>query len=276
MLKETLFEKKFFNKLKVMRKIIASLFVLGLGFSALAQDASSGPEFRKHRFGLKVTPGASWFKVNKIGSENKSIGYHVAGGLNYEYSLNKNVAITSGLLFTQTTGGIEYTDSVGLKYAIVDNGVSTAAEAYQLYSRRYIINSIDVPLTFKFRTAEIGYLTYYGEFGGMANIVTNAFASKNVVKLNETDGATTELSGNESRLEAKNEVNFLRVGVNFGAGVEWNLVGNTSLLIGVNGNLALNNLMQKSSDSIFYRTTNASFQRATRLNYCALQIGVQF
>lgn len=259
-----------------MRKIIASLIVLAISFTSFAQDASSGPEFRKHRFGLKVTPGMAYFKTGKIGSKNKGLGYHVAGGLNYEYSLSKSVAISTGLLFAQTSGGIEYTDSVGLEFQVSDNGVTSTVEAFQLHSRRYVFNSIDIPLKFKFRTPEIGYLTYYGEFGATASIITKATAKKNLVTLTEGNETVSELSDNAAKLDANKEANFYRGGVNFGAGVEWNVAGNTSLLMGVNANLAFTNILKKDSKSISYKTTDESFQRATKLNYIALQIGVQF
>jgi len=257
-----------------MKKIIALLVVFTISLSSFGQDASAGPEFRKHRFGLIGTPGVSYFGVNKPGSTNKGLGYHIAGGLNYEYSFSKNVAITSGLLFAQTTAKVEYQDSLGLNYTKVVNGQSTDEKAFRLHSRTYVFNSIDIPLKFKFRTPEIGYMTYYGEFGATANILTSVFARKNLVTDDMGDGKTL-LSDNESKLDANDESKFYRLGVNFGAGVEWNVAGNTSLLMGVNGNLAFTNLLKKESASIVYDNGNP-FLRATNLNYIALVAGVQF
>jgi len=83
------------------------------------------------------------------------------------------------------------------------------------------------------------------------------------------------LSGNETTLDVNDEVFFLRGGINFGAGVEWNLAGNTSLLLGLNGNIGFTNILKKNSASINYDDGDA-FKRATNLNYIALQLGVQF
>jgi hypothetical protein len=63
--------------------------------------------------------------------------------------------------------------------------------------------------------------------------------------------------------------------VNFGAGVEWNLVGNTSLLLGVNANIPFTNLLQNESNTIKY-INGGEFSRATKLNYIAIQVGIQF
>ena len=257
-----------------MKKIIASLFALLLAFNSFGQDASAGPEYRKHRFGLIGTPGISYLGVKKPGSSNKGLGYHIAGGLNYEYSFSKNVALTSGLLFAQTTGKIEYQDSLGLNYVRVVNGESDDVKAYRLHSRTYVFNSIDIPLKFKFRTPEIGYMTYYGEFGTTANILTSAWARKNLVTQSIGDGKTL-LSENESKLDAGDEAKFYRLGVNFGAGVEWNVAGNTSILMGINGNLAFSSILKKESANIVYDNGN-SFPRTTNLNYIALVAGIQF
>lgn len=257
-----------------MKKIIALLVVFTVSLNSFGQDASAGPEFKKHRFGLVGTPGVSYFGVNKPGSSNKGIGYHIAGGLRYEYSFSKNVAISSGLLFAQTTAKLEYQDSLGLNYKRVENGNTTDELAYRLHSRTYVFNSIDIPLKFKFRTPEIGYMTYYGEFGATANILTSVWARKNLVTQNQGDGKTL-LSENESKLDAGDESKFYRLGVDFGAGVEWNVAGNTSLLMGVNGNLAFTNILKKESSSIVYDNGSA-FPRATNLNYIALMVGVLF
>ena len=163
---------------------------------------------------------------------------------------------------------------MGLNYTRVLNGTETSERAYRIHSRSYDFNSIDIPLKFKFRTPEIGYYTYYGEFGATANVITNAFARKNLVT--QKEGFTkSELSENESRLDANKESHFLRGAINFGGGVEWNVAGNTSLMFGLNGNLGFTNILKKESASIVY-DNGAPFKRATNLNYIAIQIGVQF
>ena len=257
-----------------MKKIITSLIIFILSSNVYGQDISTGPEFRKHRFGLKGTPGVAYFKVNKTGKKNKGLGYHIGGGLNYEYSLSRNVAIASGLIFSQTNGKVEYTDSLGLDYVSISNGTENSERAYRLHSRSYVFKSVDIPLKFKFRTPELGYLTYYLEFGSTVNIISGAFARKNLVTLNEGNTQSL-LSGNESSLDVGKEVVFLRGGVNFGGGVEWNVAGNTSLLLGLNGNFGFTNILKKNSSTISY-DHGGSFKRATNLNYIALQVGVQF
>ncbi|MBL57869.1 MAG: hypothetical protein CMP61_11850 [Flavobacteriales bacterium] len=257
-----------------MKKIIAFLFVIAIYSHGFAQDVSSGPEFRKHRFGLKGTPGVSYFTMGKNGSKNKGLGYHLSGGLNYEYCLNKSTAIATGILFSQTSGGVSYTDSVGLEFSWTSGGQKLSDNAFMLLSRRYVFNSVDIPLKLKFRAAEVGYFTYYAEFGATANIITKAITKKNDVIMNSGELQTT-ISENEGKFDANDETRFYRGAVNVGAGVEWNLVGNTSLLLGANANIPFTNLLTKESGSISYMS-GSDFTRATKLNYISLQIGIQF
>ena len=121
-----------------MKKISAFIAIVILSLNSFAQDASSGPEFRKHRFGLKGTPGVSYFSMDKSGSKNKSLGYHIAGGLNYEYALSKSTAIATGVLFSKTTGGVSYTDSVGLNFSWTTGGKKLSDDAFMLLSRNYV------------------------------------------------------------------------------------------------------------------------------------------
>lgn len=258
-----------------MKKIILGLMFFAFSGVVLAQDANATRDFRKHRFGLKVMPGISYFKIGKIGQERKGLGYYAAGGLNYEYSFSPNIAIATGFLFAQTTGGVSYTDSLYLNFEREDNGTTSDETAHQILSRRYTFNSIDIPLKFKFRTPEIGYLTYFGEFGVTGSIITKATARKNIVVMNEGD-TETELSGNEEKLDAAKETNFFRGGVDFGIGGEYNLAGNTSLLIGLNANMAFTNILKKESKSIYYSSTDNPFKRAAKINYISLQVGIQF
>ena len=257
-----------------MKKISAFIAIVILSLNSFAQDASSGPEFRKHRFGLKGTPGVSYFSMDKSGSKNKSLGYHIAGGLNYEYALSKSTAIATGVLFSKTTGGVSYTDSVGLNFSWTTGGKKLSDDAFMLLSRNYVFRSLDIPLKLKFRAAEVGYFTYYGEFGVTANIITKSTSKNNDVIMEQGKPKST-ISENEGRFDAIDETKFYRGAINFGAGVEWNLVGNTSLLLGVNANIPFTNLLTNQSETISYMN-GKDFVRATKLNYIALQIGIQF
>lgn len=259
-----------------MKKIITALLVLIISTVTFAQDATSGVDYRKHRFGLQVAPGVSYFTMGKDGSANKSVGYHISGGLNYEHAFAKNFAISTGIMFSQTTAGVEYSDSVGLKWTTSVDGLPVQDSAFKLLSRRYLFNSIDLPLKLKLTTPEIGYLTYYGEFGTTINIITGVFAKKNDVYKEKDDQTTTLLSGDAKKLDANKEKNFLRAAINVGIGAEYNLAGNTSLLMGLNGNFPLSSILKSKSKSISYISNKEQFQRATKLNYITATIGIQF
>lgn len=252
------------------------MFVAGFFNASIAQDATSGPDFRKHRFGLHGNTALTWFQVGEPGKENKSLGLQISGGLNYEYCFNRTISLATGAYLGRATAGAEYTSAVNLTYTAVDDqGNSSTQTAYQLHSRRYIFNSVDIPIKLRFRTPEIGYLTYLVDLGFNNSILTSTFASKNLVTQNMGD-SRAELSDNEKRLEADDESLFFRSGIAIGAGAEYNLVGNTSLFLGVNANIGLTNVLKNESESINFISSGNTFKRATKLHYVGITVGIQF
>lgn len=255
-----------------MKKIIAFVLVLATSLSVSAQDAAS---LRKHRFGLRIAPGISYFGVDKLGQENDGFNYAFGYGLQYEYALSENFSIVSGVLMNSFRGNVTYSDSLYFVFNKTVSGQSKVDTANQILSRKYTFKSVDIPLKLKLKTPEIGYLTYFGEFGTTLSVIYDSYTSKNEVILNEGD-TKSELAGDEEKLDANDDVSWFRGSLNIGAGVEYNLVGNTSLLIGVNWNSAFTNILGKKSESLFYTASGEKFSQTVKADYVALTVGIQF
>lgn len=257
-----------------MKKIIVSLLVLFTVGSGFAQDAATG---KKHRFGLKMAPGVSWLNVKKIGQENDGASYSFGYGLQYEYAFSDFFSLSTGVLMNSFRGNVIYTDSVKFAYEITNSGVVTPDTADLLKSRRYTFKSVDVPLTLKLKTPEIGYLTYYGEFGTTINVVYDAYSSKNNVILRDglSESELTE-GGEAGKFDEREGTNWLNASLNIGIGAEYNLVGNTSLLVGINYNSSFTNILKKEPSNILYKATNSGISQTVRAESIALTVGVQF
>ena len=52
---------------------------------------------------------------------------------------------------------------------------SSSGQIYQLKERKYKINYVNIPLILKMKTKEIGYFTYFGEFGAVLGFKTKTF-----------------------------------------------------------------------------------------------------
>ncbi|MBK8498800.1 MAG: outer membrane beta-barrel protein [Flavobacteriales bacterium] len=105
---------------------------------------------------------------------------------------------------------------------------------------------VEVPLTVKLMTNEIGYMRYYGQigFGNAFNI--RAKSDQVVAKIDGTraDGQPivsefTELSDED----LQDDIMLYKVSLVVGAGMEYNFSGNTSLLVGITYNNGFTNIL---------------------------------
>jgi hypothetical protein len=257
-----------------MKKIIAVVLVLLSVGSITAQDGS-GVSFRKHRLGVKIAPGLSYLNIDKLGQVSDGVDYTFGYGLQYEYGFSENFSISTGILMNSFRGNVSYSDSLFFVFDKTVSGIPMKDTANQILGRKYTFKSVDIPLALKLKTPEIGYLTYFAEFGTTLSIIYDSYSSKNEVILNEGD-AKAELSGDSEKLDANDDVSLFKGALNIGIGAEYNLVGNTSLLFGVNWNSAFTNILSKTSDEIFYIKSSEKFNQIVKSDYISVSVGVQF
>lgn len=167
--------------------------------SAFAQEGS------KLNFGLKVAPTMAWFKpdVSGVASDGAKIGF--AYGLMTDFSFTQNYAFGTGVDVTYRGGKLKSdVDSFDFK-------------------QNYTLQFIEVPLTLKLKTNEIGYMTYYGKFGFAPGI--NIKASRKT----EVNGETTDES-------IKSQIQPVNLALIVGLGAQYSLGGRTSIMFGLTFN----------------------------------------
>ena len=135
--------------------------------------------------------------------------------------------------------------------------------AYQQKERVYKLQYLEIPLTLKMKTREIGYNTYFGVFGFGAGINIRSKADD---KFTNTQ---TNSSFTRNDIDIKSEIPFFRASMILGLGVEHSLGGNTSLLGGLTFNNGFTNTL-KGTNMVNNKKQNA------RANYIELTIGVLF
>lgn len=266
--------------MKQLLLTLSLLFAFGSAFSQVESEVA-----KNFRFGLKASPSISWLIPDKVGLERDGLSAGFGYGLQLEFRLADNYSFASGLDVTQHAGsmsfGFDLTDSTQYRkpYLLID-GKDTLA--YNLTSRKYTFYSVDIPLTIKMKTKEIGYLTYYGQFGlNLSYIYKSRTTSNAYIGL---DGTTSTLTGDNEELDVLSETNFLRTALQIGIGAEYNLAGSTSLMFGINWNNGFTRVLKKESDSILVRDqdlTNGTssfynLSQEVKTNYIALTVGVLF
>ena len=260
----------------IQKTKILTLIMVGLLFSNLfAQEASfeNDPvvpqaEDRKFRLGLQLSPHVSWLAPNSSEYKNDGIKLGVTYGLSTEFFLTKNYLFSTGFMISSLGGKVAYE---GIYED--NNGVNVASAVEQSYAVRYI----EIPMTLKLRTNQIGYMTYYGNFG-----------LKSGVKFQSTSDFTYTDINNKPKVEDVNtagDIFFMNMYLVVGAGVEYNISGNTNVVVGITYNNGFINQLDKklnemdgdkaaldSNGEPLFSEKNAS----ANLKYISLNIGLFF
>ena len=164
-----------------------------------------------------------------------------------------------------------------------------------LRERKYKLNYIEVPLTFKLRTSEIGYMTYWGQFGMGLAFTTAAKAEDNlrfINQLNPVNGVWEASNKDDIREEVipdiSDDIIPIRASLIVAAGVEYSLNGSTSAIFGVTYDNGFTNVLdgkgieRDDSEAPVFESvdggglTPKEFDLKTISNHFQLTIGILF
>ena len=266
------------QKTKVLTLIVFGLLFLNLSAQEdkFSNDATAKlpDEDRKFRFGLQFSPNISWFKANSTGHEGEGAKMGFSYGLSVEYFITNNYLFSTGIFILNAKG------SLSNKLFYVDESSIYTADVETNYKPKYI----ELPIMLKLRTNEIGYLTYFSQFGFNTgfNFSSSSEAIYTYTKANDPFLTTTTVDTKDN----SNEINWLNLALVIGGGVEYNISGNTSLFLGLTYNNGfLNQLDTKipafdSNGNVVVDSNNnpvlTEKEASANLNYIALNIGIYF
>ncbi len=237
-----------------MKKTLFFSLLVFFCLSGFAQETK-----RKFRFGLKAAPVAAWIKPDYRSLPN---GYSVDGGgvrLGFvwgpmaEFIINETFSFATGADISYTSGRL--TGKI--------NTPELAEEWEQLYKMRFV----DIPLTLKFRTKEIGYLRYFGLFGMGVGIRTSAKTEFSRIFPDKKEEITPDD-------DTDKYVNLFRGSLLVGGGVEYNFSGNTSLVGSIVFNNGLTNLIK--DQGFLKQDSDVNLNEKGVNNYFMLNIGILF
>jgi hypothetical protein len=266
--------------------------VLFINLSAQGNDFTNDPnakladEDRKFRFGLQFSPNISWLKANTAGHESEGTKMGFSYGLSFEYFMSKNYLISTGITLLNSGGVLSYQ---GATFGA--SSILLPAEVKESYNIKYI----EIPLILKLRTNEIGYFSYFGQFGMKMGFNYKSSADYEYTTYLPNLGAFPDGNHSESISGISEEINWLNMSLVIGAGVEYNISGNTSLMLGITYNNGFINQLDSKvpvldndghalidyANSASTMPENAivvysSKEASANLNYIALNIGVYF
>lgn len=222
-----------------MKKVSAILFVLALStFTTQAQDKSV-------RFGIKVAPNFGWINPDTKELKNDGARFGYTFGLMGDFMIgaNQNYAFSTGL----------FLNNVGGKSTYPSDKQNLITESKYQY--------IELPLTLKLKTNEIGYMTYYGQIG--FGTAFNIRAKSDFDTFNER-GEIVRVTDED----IMDNTQLFKASLIVGAGLEFNFSGNTSAMVGVTYNNGFTNINKdiKVGDK----------ELKAKQNYLELSLGVFF
>ncbi|NNF02764.1 MAG: PorT family protein [Bacteroidia bacterium] len=208
-----------------MKKLILILFICSFGTELIAQPWN---------FGMKVTPSIAWLKPNKKDIEGDGSNLGFSYGIVGDYNFSDNYAFSTGVEVSYRGG----------KLAVVDtNQISS--------SSKFNFQYIEIPLTLKMKTNEIGYLTYFAQFGFSPGV---RIKSKGETKVQNTTIEDEDLN---------DETNPINVSMLVALGGQYSLGGKTYLVAAVTFNNGFINVFDND-------------ELKSVSNYLGLSVGVMF
>jgi hypothetical protein len=229
-----------------------SLLFIALFFSAItstlqAQPISSlpKPDFKSSRFGFKASPNYNWVKFLEGRMNNNGGALGFSYGIMGDFNIGDNPSYWLGTELIIT--------SLPCKIASIDTLYNTAiqspnAVAFTNVDFEYKLQYVQIPITLKLKTNEIGNMIYWGQFGINPSILIQNKATTNSAEPLYKTGTTSHspnnnnndpldfdgiADGNGTKGKFIDDVSPVRASLVLGAGVEFRISGNTTAVLGL-------------------------------------------
>lgn len=221
---------------------ISILVFLMISTTVHAQD-------QPFRFGLKVGGNVGWMKPTSKNIEQNGTGFGYTYGIMGDFNFQEYYSLSTELLVTTFNGGVKHIEP--LYYTTTNPDNSKIKDTMNGVTHDYQFQYLQLPVSLKFRTKEIGYITYWAQFGLAPSFLLSARADIGPESLLPT--AMQESNPNDIRVNKKtndefefdnfdDDVFFIRVPMIIGGGIEYKLAGNASLYAGVRFENSFTNL----------------------------------
>jgi hypothetical protein len=163
----------------------------------------------KIHFGLQASPELAWIKPNFTNARYDGLTFGYKYGLYAAYDITDHYAFATGVQISNRGGKFTYNDTLGVTSTDI----------------RQRIQYLDIPLNLKMTTNEIGYITYYGEFGLLPSVRLKARSDVEPFVAGVSLGKTENIN-------SVNEINPVNLALHLGIGMQYSVTESTSFLVG--------------------------------------------
>ncbi len=231
------------------KKITLCLLLLASGTNfSFSQEKKDGDN-RKLIFGLKTGANFSWYKSDSRNLDKGGFKPGFAYGIMCDYQFQPNYLLSTEFLVSTLNGKLKFRDTLTYKR---ENKTARNTNVIYEYSVRYI----QIPVSFKFKTKEIGMMKYHAQFGVAPGVKVSSktdiiISGNNAVLWPEEDikNIKTNKEADEGfePAEFDDDISFINLPLIIGGGVEYNLSGNTSLYGNLRFENGFNNILQSKT-----------------------------
>ena len=263
-----------------MKKTLTLLLLASLSLPAIAQDAKVGPQQRKKfRMGLNVSPSVDWFQTTTAGLDLEAVRVKFGAGFTGEYAFGNNYALTFGLEYKGAGGALAFQNAY---YLSKEDGNLP----FQLETRNYRYDYVNIPITMKLMTNEIGYFTYFAQVGVDLSILASAKGYDKGYVVDTLAGMQTFTAKERDYRDIYGSSSFGQVRLRVGVGAEWNFSGNTSLVFSVTYHHGFIDMLRDADGdditneegiySLDDKNERIPFEMSANQHFVALNVGVLF
>ncbi len=205
-----------------MKKLLVIVFLLTIPAKIFAQDQQS------FHFGFKITPSLAWLKSSTKGYESDGSKFGFSYGLITEFNFADRYAFATGLDVTYRGGKLKSEENLKTVNLNEDSSIITTSN--------YTLQYLEIPLTLKLKTNEIGSIVYFVQLGVAPGINLSAKRSFESSTQTTVGGILYNTSEEEEDIDCQDQINNFNLSMIIGGGLEYTLSGQTVLLAGIQFN----------------------------------------
>lgn len=233
-----------------MKNIFLTLLIVSIVKFSFAQEKT---DYSKFQGGLKFSTNIGWINAvsNNISGEGARLS--ISYGVMADYFFAENYALAFELLSSSYRGAIKLNEAQAFTHESFNNPKPSSQNLILNYNTQYV----ELPISLKFRTKEIGYIRYWGQFGLNPGVLVGSRVGlggdvpEEVKQVVGYDGYRTNHSEGDVFATDKfdDKVFLIRSGVIIGGGIEYSLAGNARLYGGLRYDNGFINMFLKDKNS---------------------------
>lgn len=189
-------------------------------------------QIKPYKFGFRLAPNISWLSPDSKYYSNNGSDMGFSWGFVSDISITENYFFQTGFNISSFNAKLEYPDII---FVEAEND-SMPGQIFRNYKLRYI----EIPALIKMKTNPYKKFSFYGLIGfnfgfNIRAQAEDRFEYKNFYEESKTDNFENDI---------KDDLNFFKLSLNVGVGVEYEIYQSTVVFAGISFNNGVTNILK--------------------------------